>query len=161
MKIRPLQKEDWQTVRKIYQQGMDTGIATFETQVPDWEIWNAKFLEACRLVADADGKVVGWAALSPTSKRAVYQGVVEVTIYVDLNQTGKRIGTQLMSSLVKASEEAGFWTLQSSIFSENKSSIKLHQRAGFRIIGTRDKIAKRGGIWKDTVFLERRSNLIH
>jgi len=160
MKIRPLQKEDWFAVQRIYQEGMDTGIATFETQCPEWETWNSKFLQKCRIVVEEDNQVLGWAALSPTSKRQVYQGVVEVTIYIDLKQTGKGIGTQLMSELVQASEEAGFWTLQSSIFSENKSSIKLHQRVGFRIIGTREKIAKRDGIWKDTVFLERRSNLI-
>ena len=161
MKINPLQKEDWQAVQKIYQEGMDTGIATFETQCPDWETWNSKFLQKCRIVVEKDNQILGWAALSPTSKRLVYKGVVEVTIYIDLKQTGKGIGTQLMSTLVQASEEAGFWTLQSSIFSENKSSIKLHQRAGFRIVGTREKIAKRNGIWKDTLFLERRSPLIN
>ena len=139
---------------------MDTRIATFETQVPDWKTWNSKFLATCRLVVEDHEKVVGWAALSPTSKRVVYQGVVEVTIYIDLNQTGKGVGTQLLSALVEASEAAGFWTLQSSIFTANKSSIRLHQRAGFRIIGTRHKIAKRDGIWQDTVFMERRSNLI-
>ena len=121
-----MQKEDWQVVQKIYQEGMDTGIATFETQCPDWETWNSKFLQKCRIVVEKDNQILGWAALSPTSKRLVYKGVVEVTIYIDLKQTGKGIGTLLMSALVQASEEAGFWTLQSSIFSENKSSIKLH-----------------------------------
>lgn len=161
MKIRLFQKEDWQAVSRIYQEGMDTGIATFETQVPDWKKWNSKFLTTCRLVAEDDGMVVGWAALSPTSKRAVYQGVVEVTIYIDLSQTGKGIGSKLLHALVEASETAGFWTLQSSIFVENQPSIQLHLRAGFRIIGTRERIAKRDGEWKDTVFLERRSNLIN
>ena len=161
MKIRPLLKEDWPIVKKIYQEGMDTGIATFETHCPDWEIWNSKFLQKCRIIVEEDGKVLGWAALSPTSKRAVYKGVVEVTIYIDLNQTGKGIGTKLMTALVEQSEQAGFWTLQSSIFSENKSSIQLHLKAGFRVLGTRERIAKRDGIWKDTVFLERRSQLIN
>ena len=105
--------------------------------------------------------MLGWAALSPTSKRSVYKGVVEVTIYIDLNQTGKGIGTKLIKALVEASEAAGFWTLQSSILSENKPSIQLHLKAGFRILGTRERIAKRDGIWKDTVFMERRSALIY
>ena len=161
MKIRPFQKEDWQVVSRIYQEGMDTNIATFETQCPDWETWNSKFLQKCRIVIEENDQVLGWAALSSASKRAVYKGVVEVTIYIDLSYHGKRIGTRLMNALVEASEAAGFWMLQSSIFSENKPSIQLHLRAGFRILGTREKIAKRNGIWKDTVFMERRSNLIY
>jgi len=161
MKIRPLEKEDWQTVQRIYQEGMDTGIATFETQCPDWKTWDSKFLQSCRIVVEENNQILGWAALTPTSKRAVYKGVVEVTIYIDLNQTGRGIGTKLMTALVEASEAAGFWTLQSSILSENKPSIQLHLKAGFRILGTREKIAKRDGIWKDTVFLERRSKLIY
>lgn len=161
MKIRPLQKEDWEAVRRIYQEGMDTGIATFETQCPDWETWDSKFLQKCRIIVEENNQVLGWAALSPTSKRSVYKGVVEVTIYIDLNQTGKGIGTKLIKALVEASEAAGFWTLQSSILSENKPSIQLHLKAGFRILGTRERIAKRDGIWKDTVFMERRSALIY
>lgn len=161
MKIRPLQKEDWKAVSRIYQEGMDTGIATFETQCPVWETWDSKFLKECRIVIEENNQILGWAALSPTSKRAVYKGVVEVTIYIDLSQTGKGVGSRLMNALVEASEKAGFWTLQSSIFSENKPSIQLHLKAGFRILGTREKIAKRDGIWKDTVFVERRSKLIN
>lgn len=161
MKIRPLEKKDWQTVQRIYQEGIDTGIATFETQCPNWEKWNTKFLKECRIVIEENGNVIGWAALSPTSTRAVYKGVAEVTIYIDLKQSGKGVGTKLMMALVAVSEEAGFWTLQSSIFSENKPSIQLHLKAGFRILGTRERIAKRDGIWKDTLFLERRSNLIN
>jgi len=160
MQIRPLQKKDWNIVRRIYQEGIDTGMATFETQVPDWETWDLKFLKKCRIVAEREGEVLGWATLSATSKREVYRGVAEVSIYVDLDCTQKGIGSVLMSALIKSSEEEKFWTLQSSVFTENKGSILLHEKFGFRVVGHREKIAKRDGEWKDTILLERRSNLI-
>lgn len=161
MKIRPLQKQDWESVRKIYQAGINTGMATFETQVPDWETWDDKFLKRCRLVVEEKEQVIGWAVLSAVSKRLVYRGVAEVSIYVDLKCTQKGIGSVLMESLVKASEEENFWTLQSTIFPENIASVRIHEKFGFRIVGRREKIAKRDGKWKDTILLERRSDLIH
>ena len=160
MKFRPLQKEDWPTVRKIYREGMDTGMATFETEVPDWETWDMKFLKKCRLVAENENGVVGWAVLSPASKRYVYRGVAEVSIYIDLNSSGKGIGSALLNALIKASEEENFWTLQSVIFSENQVSIHLHEKYGFRIVGIRERIAQRNGVWTDTVLMERRSKNI-
>lgn len=160
MKVRPLIQSDWDAVRNIYKDGIDTGIATFETQVPDWKAWDAKFLKKCRLVAEEKGKVLGWAVLSPTSKRWVYRGVAEVTIYVDTKCTQKGIGSVLMASLIKVSEKEKFWTLQSVIFAENKISIHLHEKFDFRIVGIREKIAQRDGIWKDTVLMERRSKKV-
>ena len=157
MKIRPLRKEDWEAIRRIYKMGMDTGLATFETEVPDWKTWDAKFLQQCRLVAEDEGKVVGWAVLSATSKRPAYRGVVEVSIYVDLNCTQKGIGYVLMNRLIHESEQEGFWTLYSAIFLENKASIRLHEKAGFRKIGFRERIAKRDGKWINTLLMERRS----
>ena len=160
MKIRPLQKEDWLSIRRIYQEGIDTEIATFETEVPDWEIWNTKFLPTCRLVIEHENEILGWAALSAVSKRYVYRGVAEVTIYRDLKCTQKGIGSALMLALIKASEEEGFWTLQSSIFSKNKPSLHLHGKFGFRIVGKRERIAQRNGLWHDTIVMERRSSIV-
>ena len=160
MVIRPFKKEDWESVRAIYQAGIETGIATFETHVPDWEVWDKKFLKKCRLVAEEKSKVKGWAVLSLVSKRQVYQGVAEVSIYVDLNCTQKGIGSVLMARLIEASERENFWTLQSTIFPENIASIRIHEKFGFRVVGRRERIAKRDGKWKDTILLERRSNLI-
>ena len=161
MKIRPLQKEDWEAVRRIYQEGMDTGLATLEVQAPDWANWNAKFLEKCRLVVEENNQVIAWATLSEVSKRYVYRGVAEVTIYVSLEHLGKGVGTLLLKALVEASEKENFWTLQSVIFPENVASIRLHERFGFRIVGKRERIAQRHGKWMDTVLMERRSNLIN
>ena len=160
MIVRPLKKEDWPIVRDIYQAGIDTGMATFETQVPDWETWDNKFLKKCRLVAEENKEVKGWAVLSSVSKRKVYRGVAEVSIYVDLKCTQKGIGSVLMRELIQASENENYWTLQSTIFPENKASIRVHEKFGFRIVGRRERIAERNGKWKDTILLERRSNLI-
>lgn len=157
MKIRPLFLTDWETVSHIYKEGMETGIATFETQVPDWKTWNAKFLSECRLVAEENNKVLGWAVLSPTSKRSVYKGVAEVTIYVDQKCTHQGIGSVLLKALIEESEQKGFWTLQSIIFVKNKGSIRLHEKLGFRVVGIRERIAQRNGTWYDTVLMERRS----
>ncbi len=161
MKIRPLQKADWPFVRQIYQEGIDTGVATFETEVPDWETWNAKFLPTCRLVVEHENKILGWAVLSAVSKRYVYRGVAEVTIYRDLKCTLKGIGSVLMSALIEVSEKEKFWTLQSSIFPENKASLHLHEKFGFRVIGRRERIAQRNGKWNDTIIMERRSSVVN
>jgi len=157
--VRPLLKTDWESISKIYEEGIATGIATFETEVPTWEQWNEKYIEHCRIVAELDCKVVGFAVLSQVSKREVYKGVAEVSVYVSTNHRGKNIGETLMTQLIKESESKGFWTLQAGIFSENIISINLHKKCGFRVVGIREKIGKLYGKWYDNYLLERRSNI--
>lgn len=158
--IRAFEVDDWDVVSDIYQQGLETKNATFETQVPDYEAWIKKFHSHLLWVATIEGKVVGWAGLQPVSARKVYDGVVEVTIYIDLKYAGKGIGKALMDHLVTESEKAGIWTLYASIFPENTASIHLHLRAGFREIGYREKIAQVDGKWRNTVLFERRSKKV-
>lgn len=160
MKILPLDKSHFSQVKTIYQEGLDTGMASFETEVPSWELFNQKFLQECRFVAIIDKKIVGWCALSRVSKRTVYQGVAEVTIYIAKESWNKNLGTSLFEHLVVESEKKGFWTLQSSVFEKNIASIKLHLNQGFREVGYREKIAKRNGVWHNTILLERRSKNI-
>lgn len=150
---------DWPAVRQIYADGIATGNATFEVAVPDWEVWNEKQIASPRLVMRDDGRVLGWAALSRVSGREVYRGVCEVSIYVAFDAQGRGVGRQLLVELVRQSESAGIWTLQASVFPENEASVGLHQRCGFRIVGRRERIAKRDGVWRDTLLLERRSHL--
>src|ERR1039458_3668828 len=133
-------KQHWDAVREIYGQGIATGNATFEASVPDWKEWDEHHLPACRLIACWDRKVLGWAALSRVSSRRVYEGVAEVSIYVADEARGHGVGRELLSALVEASEQKGIWTLQAGILAENAVSIRLHQRAGFRIVGTRERI---------------------
>jgi phosphinothricin acetyltransferase len=160
MIIRPLIESDYKEVANIYKKGMDTGIATFETSVPSWDIWDQKFLSTCRFVIEDQTKIFGWCALSKVSEREVYKGVAEDTIYIDPDFQGKQIGKKLLNHLITKSEKNGFWSLYAAIFPQNKSSIALHQKCGFRIIGTREKIAQRNGKWYDNVLMERRSSLI-
>lgn len=155
--IRIFEEKDWTSVSEIYAQGIATGIATFETKVPSYDVWNEKFIKTCRLVAVDGNQVVGFAVLSQVSKREVYKGVAEVTIYITESQRGKGIGKQLLDALVIESENDGFWTLQAGIFSLNHASIELHKKCGFRIVGLREKIGKRNGVWHDNVLMERRS----
>lgn len=155
--IRIFEEKDWTSVSEIYAQGIATGIATFETKVPSYDVWNEKFIKTCRLVAVDGNQVVGFAVLSQVSKREVYKGVAEVTIYISESQRGKGIGRQLLDALVIESENEEFWTLQAGIFSLNHASIELHKKCGFRIVGLREKIGKRNGIWYDNVLMERRS----
>jgi phosphinothricin acetyltransferase len=157
--VRPLAKTDWESVSKIYGEGIATGIATFETEVPPWNIWNEKYVEHCRIVAERNHEVVGFAVLSQVSKREVYKGVAEVSVYVSESARGKKIGELLLRSLVKQSEDEGFWTLQANIFSENAASIRLHEKCGFRIVGVREKIGMLDGKWHDNHLLERRRKL--
>ena len=159
--IRPLVPADFSKVASIYEEGLATGLATFETEVPAWEKWNSKFMETCRIVAEINGEVVGWGALSKVSDRCVYEGVAENTIYVSSSHHGQGVGKKLLQHLVKASEDRGYWTLQAGIFSENIGSIALHKSCGFRIIGTREKVAQRNGKWHDNVLMERRSKEIN
>jgi len=160
LEIRPLNLADWEQVREIYVQGLETGMATFETAPPSWEVWDAGHLQVGRLVAVSGQSVTGWCALSPISKRAAYAGVAEVSVYVGADFRGKGIGRKLLSQLIKASEANGIWTLQASIFPENHSSLALHESCGFRQVGRRERIAKLNGVWRDTVLIERRSQLI-
>ncbi len=160
MRIRDMITSDWEQVSRIYQEGIDTGVATFEQQSPSYEDWNQAHISQCRLVAEENGKILGWAALSPVSSRCVYGGVGEVSVYVDSNQRGKGIGKQLLNHLVEASEIAGFWTLQSGIFPENEGSVALHKKAGFRFIGMRERVGKLNGVWKDNLLFEKRSTKV-
>ena len=153
-------KENWSDVSEIYRLGLLTRNATFETELPDYDTWIKKFHSHLLWVAVLDNKVVGWAGLQPVSARKVYAGVVEVTIYVHPDQSGKGIGTLLMKHLITESEAAGVWTLYASIFPENKASVRLHVSHGFREIGYREKIARLDGVWRDTVLFERRSKKI-
>ncbi len=155
--IVPMQPTDWAAVAGIYAQGLATRLATFETEVPSWQTWDAGKRADCRLLAKINGEIVGWAALSPVSKRAVYRGVAEVSVYVAEKARGQGTGSALLGALVSASEDAGIWTLTASIFPENEASIHLHQKHGFRLLGRRDRIAQLDGVWRDTVLLERRS----
>lgn len=158
-KIDRMKESDWEQVRQIYLEGIVTGEATFETDVPSWEKWDAAHLPSCRLVARSGDVVKGWAALSPVSKRAVYAGVAEVSVYIGQRYRGAGVGRALLMALVDESEKNGFWTLQASIFPENSASIELHKRCGFREVGRREHIGKMGTWWRDTILLERRSKL--
>ncbi|MBJ6366785.1 N-acetyltransferase [Snuella sp. CAU 1569] len=160
MRLRPLDKSDWYSVSKIYSQGIATGIATFETECPTWEQWNSKYLLHSRLVAVLNGTVIGFAALAAVSKRAVYNGVAEVSVYVSEAFKGKHVGERLLKHLIRESEANGIWTLQANIFSENNASINLHLKCGFRIVGARERIGKLKGRWYDNQLLERRSEVI-
>jgi L-amino acid N-acyltransferase YncA len=160
VEIGPMEPIGWPEVRAIYEEGIATGNATFETSVPDWQTWNAKHLDAARLVARRDGQVLGWVALSPVSSRCVYSGVAEVSIYVAASAQGQGLGKSLLRAAVAGSEEAGIWTLQAGIFPENLASIALHKSCGFREVGVRDRLGRLAGVWRDVMLLERRSNIV-
>ncbi len=151
-----MQPSDWPAVREIYEQGIAMKQATFETEAPTWEDWDAGHFAEPRLVAEQNDEVVGWAALSPASRRPCYAGVVEESVYVSAEARGQGVGTSLLRALVERAEKAGIWTIQTSIFPENVASIALHRRCGFRVVGTRERIAQLDGEWRDTVLLERR-----
>lgn len=151
---------DWPAVRGIYAEGLARGNATFDTEIPEWPAWNAGHLAAPRLVARLGEDVVGWAALGPVSSRTCYRGVAEVSIYVAEAAQRRGVGRRLMETLVAASEEAGVWTLHSSIHADNRTSIALHLRAGFRVVGRRERIARRADGWADTIIMERRSAVV-
>ncbi|MEX3743792.1 MULTISPECIES: GNAT family N-acetyltransferase [Lysinibacillus] len=157
--IRKMEQKDLLEVLKIYQEGINTGMATFETNVPSEQVWNEKHHATLRFVAEKHNKVVGWIAISPVSTRTVYSGVGEVSVYILSDSKGKGIASKLFEILIEESEKAGFWTLQSSIFAINTSSIQLHKKMGFRIVGTREKIAQLHGKWHDTVIMEKRNRL--
>jgi L-amino acid N-acyltransferase YncA len=148
---------DWPRVRAIYDEGIATGDATFQTEAPPWDAWDAGHLPHSRLVACQDGVVLGWAALSPVSARRVYSGVAEVSVYVAAQARGRRVGLALLQRLIGESEEHGIWTLQAGIFPENRASIVLHERCGFRLVGRRERLGQMRGRWRDVLLLERRS----
>jgi len=153
-----MRASDWEQVREIYLQGIRSGHSTFETEAPSWERWDEAYLPFARLVMREGERVLGWAALSPVSKRQVYRGVAELTVYVAESARGRGIGRALLDELIAESERNGIWTLQASIFPENVASVELHRRCGFREIGRRERIAMLQGVWRDTLLFERRSN---
>lgn len=159
--IEPLLEQQYDAVRAIFAEGIATGDATFEASAPDWAAFDERFLPTCRLVARDGDAVVGWAALTPYSKRAVYAGVAEVSVYVASSARGRGVGRALLEALITCSEAEGFWTLQAGIFTENAASLGLHHACGFRIVGERQRIGRMpDGRWRDVVLMERRSPAI-
>ena len=157
VEIRAMAPADWPAVEAIFVEGIATGDATFETAPPSWDEFDAGRLPGHRLVAVEDGRVVGWVALSPTSSRECYAGVVEHSVYVAEDARGRGIGRALMEALIESTEAAGVWTIETGIFPENAASLALHERIGFRIVGRRERIAQLDGVWRDTILLEHRS----
>jgi L-amino acid N-acyltransferase YncA len=161
MRIAPMADEHGDQVLAIYRQGIDEGNATFETDVPAWRAFRAARLDDQSYVAiGTDGRVVGWVAASPVSARPAYRGVVEHSVYIDEQARGRGVGTLLLERLLASTESAGIWTVQSALFAENTASLALHRRLGFRVVGTRERIAKHHGRWRDTVLVERRSPFV-
>lgn len=159
MEIRELTQADYPAVRTIYLEGIATGQATFQTEAPEWEAWNGAYLPHSRFVAVDNGAIVGWVALTPVSGRCVYAGVAELSVYVATAQHGKGIGHALLQTAIQVSESNGIWTLHAGIFPENATSMQLHYKNGFRLVGIRERIGKMGDVWRDTALLERRSTI--
>jgi phosphinothricin acetyltransferase len=155
--VRPLLPADWPEVRDIYEAGIATGHATFQSEAPSWAAWDADHLADCRLVAVAGGSVCGWAALTAVSGRCVYAGVAEVSVYVAPGTRGQGMGRRLLAALVEVSEDRGLWCLQAGIFPENEASVRAHLACGFRIVGRRERLGRMRGTWRDVLLLERRS----
>ena len=157
--VRDFRPADWPAVRAIYEEGIRSGDATFETEPPSWERWDAAHPKV-RLVAEEDGSVVGWAALSPVSDRCCYEGVAEVSVYVAEASREGGVGRTLLERLVERSEDAGYWTLTAGVFPENEASLRLHKACGFREVGLRERLGELAGVWRDVILLERRSTLV-
>ncbi|WP_332238020.1 GNAT family N-acetyltransferase [Sporolactobacillus sp. KGMB 08714] len=152
---------DWDQIRQIYLDGIKTGLATFQTGAPEWSEWDQSHVKTCRIVARSEGSILGWAALSPTSSRCCYKGIGEISIYISDTRKGQGVGTALLKYLIHDAEDNGFWTLQSAITRENKASLALHAKCGFREIGFRERIAQMpDGSWHDVILMERRSPII-
>jgi phosphinothricin acetyltransferase len=161
MKIVPFEQNHFPTVKEIYEFGIVSGNATFETKGSDWERWDKDHLKNCRLVAVEEfDHVVGWAALTPVSGRCVYEGVAELSVYVHPKFQGKGIGKKLLEELITESERHNIWTLQAGIFPENEASLRMHKYCGFRQVGYREKIGRMNNVWRDTILLERRSKVV-
>ena len=158
--IEELRAEHWPEVARIYAEGIATGDATFETEVPAWERWDASHLAAHRFVAVDDGRVAGWVAVSAVSDRCAYGGVVENSVYVGADAQGRGVGRTLLEALAASTEAAGIWTIQTGIFPENHASLRAHERVGFRVVGRRERIARLAGTWRDTLLVERRSLVV-
>ena len=158
--FRKMLEEDYPSVKKIYLEGIATGNATFQTDAPNWKDWDFSHLKHSRIIAEINGEIAGWAALSAVSGRCVYAGVAEVSVYINSKFRGKNLGTKILEKLIESSEENGIWTLTAGIFPENVSSVKIHEKNGFRIQGFREKIGKMNGVWRDTLLLEKRSKII-
>ena len=160
VELRDLRPDDWPEVARIFEEGIRTGNATFETEVPSWETWDAAHVPEHRFVAERDGRVVGWIALAPASSRCCYAGVAEVSAYVAEEARDAGVGRELLAALIESSERAGIWTLETGVFPENEPSLRLLQRFDFRLVGTRERIGRLHVIWRDVVFLERRSEVV-
>ena len=158
--IEPMQRGDWEQVGTIYLAGIATRNATFETQAPDWQRWDAAHLSFGRLVARADSTLLGWGALNPVSNRRCYAGVAEASVYVGASHRGRGVGQALLLGLIDLSEKQGVWTLQAGIFPENLASLALLRKCGFREVGRRERIGKLDGVWRDVLLLERRSKAV-
>ena len=160
MELQALRPDDWPAVREIYEAGIATGDATFETAAPSWQDWDATHLADHRLVARDGGRVVGWTALAPVSDRCAYAGVAEDSIYVAPDVQGRGVGRALLGAVVASAEQGGIWTVQTGIFPENQASVRLHQACGFRVVGLRERLGRLHGRWRDVLLLERRSPVI-
>ena len=158
--MRCLRPDDWPEVARIFGEGIATGNATFETEVPSWKDWDRGHLDAHRFVAERDGRVCGWIAAAPVSARCCYAGVVELSVYIGEEARGQGIGAELLAAIIESSERAGLWTLQTGVFPENEASLALLRRFGFRAVGTQQRIGRLHGIWRDVVLLERRSEVV-
>jgi L-amino acid N-acyltransferase YncA len=158
-RVRDLLPLDWEEVVAIYAEGISTGVASFETEPPSWEAWDGAHSEL-RVVAELDGRVAGWCALSPTSERHCYRGVAEESVYVARWAQGRGVGRVLLEEVIARSEDAGIWTLQAGIFPENKPSLRLHLGCGFRLVGVRERLGESDGVWRDVLLLERRSEVV-
>ena len=160
MEVRDLRPGDWPGVARVYEQGIATGNATFETEVPSWEDWDRAHLAGHRFVAEEDGHVAAWIALTPVSGRPCYAGVAEISVYVDEGLRGRGVGSELLATLIESAEHDGIWTLQTSVFPENGTSLALLGRFGFRVVGMRERIGRLHGVWRNTVLVERRSEVV-
>lgn len=159
--FRPMTEQDWPEVSSIYKQGIDTGKATFQSSIPEYNEWDAGHIKECRIVAVENGKIVGWTALSKVSSRCVYGGVAEVSIYIAENNRKNGVGQKLLNYLIDQSEKSGIWMLQSGIMEDNLASIRLHEKCGFRKVGTRERIGRDiSGHWRSTILMERRSKVV-
>jgi L-amino acid N-acyltransferase YncA len=160
MELQAMRPDDWPAVRAIYEAGIATGDATFETTAPDWPTWDATHLPDHRLVARVDGQVVGWSALAPMSDRCAYAGVAEDSIYVTPEAQGLGVGRALLTAIIASAEQGGIWTVQTGIFPENQASVRLHAACGFRLVGVRERLGRLEGRWRDVLLMERRSPVI-
>jgi L-amino acid N-acyltransferase YncA len=158
--IDTMQDFDWEQIREIYREGLNTGQASFEAEPPTWEQWDGAHHRHSRLVAREGNRVVGWGALAPVSKRKCYAGVAEVSIYLSTSRHGMGLGRRLLTELIASSERHGVWSLYGSTFPENEASLRMQTSCGFRVVGQRERIAQHHGIWRDTIITERRSQTV-